>query len=292
MKPQVRIATCNALPEPDPDRLPLQQALSGAGIEYEWLAWDDPQADWHAPVTTIIRTTWNYVHAHQAFVAWARCVAAVAPLWNAADVIAGNVHKGYLLELAARGVPTVPTVLLPQRSVMPLDLFATIGAERIVIKPAIGAGSFGAKWFAAQAPGARDAAVQHAATLAAAGDVLLQPYVAAVEAYGERSLVWLDGEISHAIRKSPRFAGDHENIEGPLPTTATERALAAAALAPLVDRILYARVDMANDEHGQPMIMELELIEPSLFFTKQPGSADRYVAGLARRMRADAQRHF
>ncbi len=290
MKPRVRIATCQALPELDPDRIPLEQALRDADIEFEWLAWDDPQADWLAPVTTIIRTTWNYVPAHQAFVAWARRVAAVAPLWNSADVIAGNVHKGYLLELAARSVPTVPTVLLPQHGVMPPDLFATIGAERIVIKPAIGAGSFGAMWFAAHAPGACDAAVQHAATLALAGDVLLQPYVASIEVYGERSMVWLDGEISHAVRKSPRFAGDRENIEGPLPTTAAERALAAAALAPFVDRILYARVDIANDDHGQPMIMELELIEPSLFFAKQPGSADRYVAGLARRMRADAQR--
>lgn len=292
MKPQLRIATCTALPEPDADRIPLEQALRDAGIDYVWLAWDDPAVDWTAPVTTIIRTTWNYVHAHQAFVAWAQQVAAVAPLWNAAEVIAGNVHKGYLLELAARGVPTVPTVLLPQHSVMPPDLFAAIGAERIVVKPAIGAGSFGAKWFTSQAPGAGDAAVLHAATLASAGDVLLQPYVASVEAYGERSLVWLDGEISHAVRKSPRFAGDHENIEGPLPMTAAERALAAAALAPLVDRIMYARVDMANDIHGQPMIMELELIEPSLFFAKQPGSADRYVAGLVRRMRTDAQRHI
>ncbi|MBP9086158.1 MAG: hypothetical protein KBG15_08565 [Kofleriaceae bacterium] len=292
MKPHIRIATCRGLPEPDADRLPLQQALSAAGITFEWLAWDDPQADWHAPITTVIRSTWNYVHAHQAFVAWAQRVAAVAPLWNDADVIAGNVHKGYLLDLAQRGVATVPTVLLPQHGVVPPDLFAAINAERIVIKPAIGAGSFGARWFAVKAPGAVRAAAAHAAAIALAGDVLLQPYVASVEAYGERSLVWLDGEFSHAIRKSPRFAGDHENIEGPLPITPAERALACAALAPLLDRILYARVDMANDDGGQPMIMEVELIEPSLFFAKQPGSADRYVAGLARRLLASAHRNI
>ncbi len=290
MKPHIRIATCRARPEPDVDRLPLQNALTEAGLAYQWLAWDDPQADWATPVPTIIRTTWNYVQHHQAFVAWVQRVAAVAPLWNAADVIVGNVHKGYLRGLSARGVATVPTMLLPQHEVLPLDLFAAINAERIVLKPAIGAGSFGARWFAVDAPNAAQAANAHATMLAAAGDVLLQPYVASVEAYGERSLVWLDGDISHAIRKSPRFAGDHESIQGPLPITPAERALATAALAPLVDRILYGRVDMANDDHGQPMIMELELIEPSLFFAKQPGSAARYVAGLARRLHAIAQR--
>lgn len=284
MKPQLRIATCVALPEPDADREPLQQALTDAGIEYQWLAWDDPQADWRAPTPTIIRSTWNYVHQHQAFVAWAQRVATVAPLWNPADVIASNVHKSYLLELTARGVATVPTMVLPQHGIMPTDLFAAIGAARIVIKPAIGAGSYGARWFATQTPGAADAATAHATALAAAGDVLLQPYVASVEAYGERSLVWIDGDISHAIRKSPRFAGEHENVAGPLPITPTERALATAALAPWRNRILYGRVDMANDEHGQPMIMELELIEPSLFFAKQPGSAARYVAAIQRRM--------
>jgi len=96
--------------------------------------------------------------------------------------------------------------------------------------------------------------------------------------------VWIDGELSHAIRKTPRFAGDSEQIEGPFPIAGDERAVAAAALAPVVDRILYGRVDLARDDAGQPMVMELELVEPSLFFARQPGSADRYVAGLRRRL--------
>ena len=101
--PMLRIATCSALPEPDPDHRPLELALAAAGVTFEWVAWDDPNATWDAPIPTVIRTTWNYVQAHQAFVAWTQRVAAAAPLWNPPDIIAGNVHKGYLLQLANRG---------------------------------------------------------------------------------------------------------------------------------------------------------------------------------------------
>lgn len=282
VEPMLRIATCTALPEPDPDHRPLEVALAAAGVTFEWVAWDDPNANWDAAIPTVIRTTWNYVQAHQAFVAWTQRVAAAAPLWNPPDVIASNIHKGYLLQLAARGVATAPTHLLAQGSTHIDDLFTAVRADRIVIKPAVGAGSSGARWFVRSPDGMTDAS-RHALSLAATGDVLVQPYVASVEHYGERSLVWLDGQLSHAIRKSPRFAGDHERIEGPLPTTEAERALAEAALAPFADRILYGRVDMAHDEAGQPMVMELELIEPSLFFNRQPGSAERYVQGIVRR---------
>ena len=83
--------------------------------------------------------------------------------------------------------------------------------------------------------------------------------------------MWIDGELSHAIRKSPRFAGDTERIDGPFPIADDERAVAEAALAPVADRILYGRVDLARDDAGQPMVMELELVEPSLFFAPQAG---------------------
>ncbi len=118
----------------------------------------------------------------------------------------------------------------------------------------------------------------------ARGNALIQPYVASVDDYGERSLIWIDGEFSHAIRKSPRFSGDQESTTGPLPIADDERAVAEAALAPVADAILYGRVDLARDAAGQPMVMELELIEPSLFFARGPGSADRFVAALLRRL--------
>jgi O-ureido-D-serine cyclo-ligase len=97
-------------------------------------------------------------------------------------------------------------------------------------------------------------------------------------------VIWIDGALTHAIRKTPRFAGDSERIEGPFPIADDERAVATAALAPYVGRILYGRVDLVRDHADQPRVMELELIEPSLFFTRGEGSVERYVAGLSRRL--------
>jgi glutathione synthase/RimK-type ligase-like ATP-grasp enzyme len=271
----LRIATCKPLPEPDVDEAPLAAALAAGGFQAELVAWDDPSVDWDAPIPTILRSTWNYPLAIDAFLAWIDRASAAAPLINPPDIVRDNLRKRYLLGLAARGVPVVPTTLVERGQA--LDL-AVIAAPSIVIKPEVGAGSLDTRRFAPADP----AAQAHLAALTARGAALVQPYIASVEAYGERSLVWIDGELSHAIRKAPRFSGDGEQVAGPFPITAGERAVALAALAPIADRILYGRVDVAQDDAGQPMVMELELVEPSLFFAHQPGSADRYVAGLRR----------
>jgi len=271
---KLRVATCVNLPEVDVDAEPLAEALRRAGVEFELLAWDDPAVDWDAPAPTILRSTWNYALDLRAFLAWIDRVAANSPLWNPPDVVHGNVRKRYLLELAARGVPVIATTLVERGGTAPLP------HERLVIKPEVGAGSLGARVFEAGDP----AAPQHLAQLTQHGAALVQPYVASVEQYGERSLVWIDGAFSHAIRKSPRFSGDRESITGPFPIADDERAVAEAALAPYAGDILYGRVDMARDDAAQPRVMELELVEPSLFFARQPGAADRYVAGLRRRL--------
>lgn len=282
--PRLRIATCKQLPEPDPDEASLAAALTAAGVDFQLLGWDDPDADWDAPLPTLIRSTWTYPVAPDAFFAWLDRVAAAGPLLNPADVIRANVRKRYLLDLAARGVPVVPTTLVEPGAPTPDLVAIAAGAPKVVIKPEIGAGSFGTRRFAPDDP----EAAQHLALLLESGAALIQPYVASVDHYGERSMVWFDGALSHAIRKTPRFLGDDEHIEGPFPIAPDERALADAALASIASRIYYARVDLARDAAGQPMVMELELIEPSLFFAKQPGSADRFVAGIQRWLAACA----
>jgi hypothetical protein len=284
---KLRVATCVSLPEPDVDAAPLASALASAGFDATLVAWDDPTVDWDAPVPTIVRSTWNYALAVDAFLAWIDRVAAAAPLWNPADVLRGNVHKRYLLELAARGVPVIPTRLVERGGTLDLLRVADeLATTRLVIKPEVGAGSLGARVFELTAgPEAHAQASAHLAELAARGAALVQPYITSVDDYGERSMIWIDGELSHAIRKAPRFAGDDESITGPFPIADDERVVALAALAPYADRILYGRVDLARDASGQPRVMELELVEPSLFFARRPGSAERYAAALRRRLR-------
>jgi hypothetical protein len=272
---KLRVATCTTLPEPDVDEQPLAAALAAGGFDAQLVAWDDPHADWDAPVPTVIRSTWNYALALDPFLAWIDRVSSSGPLFNAAEVICGNVKKRYLLELAARGVPIVPTTL-----VEPGDAATTVlPTRRCVIKPEVGGGSLGVRVFEPGDPEAR----AHLIALTARGAALVQPYLDSVDGYGERSMVYIDGELSHAIRKTARFSGDHENIDGPFPIADDEREVADAALSAYGD-LLYGRVDLARDDAGHPMVMELELVEPSLFFARGPGSAIRYVAGLRRRL--------
>jgi hypothetical protein len=294
---ELRVASCKTLPEPDPDAEPLVAALAAGGVAAAVLGWDDPDVDWDAPIPTVIRATWNYALAPAAFEAWLRRVDAAAPLWNPLPVVLGNLHKRYLLELPQRGVAAVPTRMLARGERASLaECAAAFGCERLVVKPAIGAGSIDTEQFARGAGGDAAAAAEEEARFAALvakigarSEVLVQPFVDSVREYGERSMIWIDGELSHAIRKTPRFSGDDERIEGPLPIADDEAALARAALAPVCERhgeLLYARVDMARDAAGRPMVMEIELIEPSLFFAKKPGSADRFVAAVKRRLAA------
>ena len=269
---KVRIATCARLPEPDTDEAPLMAALADAGIDAALVAWDDPRADWAMSIPTVLRSTWNYALDPDAFLAWLD--RAAGPMINPRDVVHDNIHKRYLVMLASRGVPVVPTTIVERGGA-----YVAIDAPRIVVKPEVGCASFETRVFA---PGDPAAAV-HVARLAATGAVLVQPYVDSVDSYGERSIVWIDGEVTHAIRKTPRFAGDDERIEGPFPIAADEREVALAALAPYVDRILYGRVDLARDANGRPMVMELELIEPSLFLARHPPALDRFIRGLQQR---------
>lgn len=291
---RVRLATCQILPEPDPDAAPLDAALAAAGVDATWLAWDDPEAPWDEPVPTVLRSTWNYVRHPDAFAAWLDRVAAAAPVFNPPAVIRGNIHKRYLLDLAGRGVPVVPTALVARGTTPSVQALAASRGwtGRLVVKPAVGAGSFGCQVFAADDHAGAEI---HAAAIAAAGDVLIQPYQASVDAHGERSLVWIDGALSHQVRKSPRFAGEVERVTGPYPIADDERAVAMAALAVVADAaapasLLYGRVDLARDDDDRPIVMELELAEPSLFFAlgAEARAVERFVAGLCRRLGATA----
>jgi glutathione synthase/RimK-type ligase-like ATP-grasp enzyme len=272
---KLRIATCKTLPEIDVDAAPLANALVAAGIEATLLAWDDPAVDWDAPIPTLIRSTWNYALDVGRFLSWIDRASAVAPLWNPPHVVRANVHKRYLLDLQARGVPVIPTILArPGEPVsMPWSKF--------VIKPEVGAGSLDTRVFHPGDPEARS----HLERILSRGFALIQPYLASVDDYGERSLIYIDGELTHAIRKTPRFAGETERIDGPFPIADDEREVAQAALAPYAASILYGRVDLARDDAGQPRVMELELVEPSLFFARHPPALDRFVARLMRELR-------
>jgi hypothetical protein len=114
----------------------------------------------------------------------------------------------------------------------------------------------------------------------------VQKYLPSVEGYGERALVWIDGEFTHSIRKNPRLMGEAEAAGPGLPIESDERKLGEAALAGFPPgKLLYARVDMARDAEGRPRVMELELIEPSLFLRQDPAALARMAGAISGRGR-------
>jgi hypothetical protein len=280
---EVALATCKVLPEPDPDAEPLLEALREAGIDAGTAAWDDPEFDWSKPALTLLRSTWNYPRHPEAFLAWAERVARVSSLWNPIDVVRWNLHKGYLLDLERRGVPVVPTLVVRRGEATPLSSILDERAwSDVVVKPAVSAASYRTERFSRRDVAAGEA---HLRSLASERDVLVQPYLPSVEGYGERSLVWVEGALTHAVRKTPRFSGQHEAVWGSaFPIAPAEAALAERAVASVTGRLLYARIDVAPGPSGSPVVMELELIEPSLFFGQGPAALERYVGGVKARL--------
>jgi hypothetical protein len=280
---RVAIATCQRIPEPDLDEPLLLAELAGAGIEGRVLAWDDDAAPFAEHDVVVLRSTWNYYRRVDDFVAWVAKTGKTTPVLNPPSVVAWNAKKTYLSELEQRGIDIVPTEFVREHTARSVrELLDARGWDEVVIKPVVSAGSFRTERFSrASVP----AAQSFLDALVTDRDAMVQRWMPSVETYGERSLVWIDGVVTHAIRKTPRFAGGSEQVSGEVAVADDERAFAERALAPFADELLYARVDMVRDGDGTLRIMELELIEPSLFFLQSKPALQRFVSALARRAR-------
>ena len=275
----IAFATCLRLPEPDPDAQPLLEAVRALGAKAEWLAWDDPAADLARCELCVVRSTWDYIHRLDDFLAWAERASEATRLLNPYPVIRWNADKRYLRDLERRGVRVVPTVYVPKGSPAALrELLDGRGWEDVVIKPQIGAASFATRRFDAGDPEAES----FLRGCVAERDMMVQPYVRSVEGRGERALVWIDGELTHAVRKAPRFSGRQECVSAE-PIAADEAEFAAKVLEPFKADLLYARVDAARADDGALMLMEFELIEPSLFLLQEPRALARLAAACVRR---------
>jgi hypothetical protein len=282
----VLLATCDAFPDGDDDSTLLTAALARVGVQPRWAAWTDRSIDWDSALV-VLRSTWDYTADVDGFLSWVRGLARVA---NPAPVVEWNTDKVYLRDLAEAGVPTVPTTFAT-----PGEGVVLPGYGEFVIKPSVGAGSRGAGRFTADR---HDAAHAHITALHEAGRVLLvQPYLDGVDAEGETSLIYVEGRFSHAIRKGAMLPAGiahpvhgwelyiEEQIDARVPSAA-ELEVGTAAMHVIRDRfgadLLYARVDLLPTPDG-PVVVELELTEPSLFLDRADASADTFAAAIAAR---------
>jgi glutathione synthase/RimK-type ligase-like ATP-grasp enzyme len=268
------------VPNLDEDGPALVAALRASGIEACARVWDQPTLDWNAFELTVLRSTWDYAERRDDFLAW---IDRLPRVLNAPEVIRWNTDKRYLDELAAAGLPVVPTRFLEPGE--PLEP----PAERFVVKPAISAGGRQAASYEAHE---LELAQRHLEALHAAGrEVMVQPYLEGVDVFGEAALIWLGGEYSHAVTKSALLRRGRQPGAGLYlaETIAARQAFEAEhevaarvldALPFAAATLLYARIDLLPTDEG-PVVLEVELTEPSLFLGYEANAAGRFAAAIA-----------
>jgi len=284
---RICFVTCRTWPQiSESDRL-VQQALEARGATVEARAWNAPEADWDGFDAIVLRSNWDYHFDPDAFLGWLdRLERAGARIWNPPALVRWNLTKGYLLELARAGVPTVATVILEDETRAGLEaVMAARGWSRVVMKPVISASAHDTRLVSG-------ATIDEAVAALASGEirrpVLVQPFVEEIQTRGEWSLVFIETEMTHAVLKRPA-AGEFRvqprlggTVETPPPPDEV-RAVAQAALAALPVPPLYARIDGVETAAGF-QIMEVEVNEPGLFFPYAPAAALRFAEALLRRV--------
>jgi hypothetical protein len=284
---RVAFATCSLVPDGWPDDFE-----AAALLDADFLSWDDPAADWRRYDRVLLRSVFNYTHRVEDFLAWCSALGAGRML-NRPELVSFNADERYLAQLAA---PTVPTTFVCSPADLPeLD-------DEIVVKPNISSGARDTGRFG---PRTRADAAALVERITASGRVaLVQPYLASVDDHGECACVFIGGELSHVLRKRALLNPDEvapiatvelgrqlgvaqvmfeDDLVVPGTADAAERALAKQVLAEIGDRFgpgVVLRVDIVRDRDGEPVLLELEAIDPLLYLGYRAGASAALAAAV------------
>jgi glutathione synthase/RimK-type ligase-like ATP-grasp enzyme len=279
-------ATCDLQPLIARDDQPLADALTALGVDVTPIPWTelDPYSLIDAP-PILLRSTWDYHRIPTMFLVWLQTLEdSGRPMWNPPAVARGNVDKIYLKDLEAAGIAIPKTRWLEQIDGDAIDrVLDAEGWHRAVLKPRIAATAYGT-FLIERGTSLSDEYLRPAR----ASGALLQEVIPEIVDCGEVSIVYLGGAFSHAVLKRAK-AGEfrvQQDFGGRVETTTPSPALLAFAdrvMAHVPPACLYARVDLVESSRG-PLLMELELIEPELYFLIVPEAADRMAELLVGRL--------
>ena len=252
------------------------KALENEGLKTTRLSWDDPTFDWSSTRYILFRSTWDYFNRFEAFSSWLNTVSQQTLLINPEKTIRWNLDKHYLRDLEHKGIHCVPTIFIEKGDTTTLkQLYSQHHFDETVLKPAISGTARHTYKLNAGNLSDHETILQQLITKEA---MLLQPFQYNIIEKGEVSLVIINGRFTHAILKVAK-AGDFRvqddfggSIHDYVPTK-EEIAFAEAAIEACNPRPIYARVDILTDNHGKLALVELELIEPELWFRKNTKSA-------------------
>jgi hypothetical protein len=280
---RIGLATSAQHPNLAPDDLILAECLShyATVVPVVWTGGAPPALD-----ACLLRSTWDSHLDPQRFDRWLMEVAESTRLFNSLRLLRWNTHKGYLRELASCGVPTIETRIYRQGTFPDLQRdMVQLHWNRIVVKPAISASAYKTAAFDMNGYGANDAQ-RLLFEILQERDALVQPLHDEVFTTGERSAVFINGNFSHVVRRLPfgTITPNRRNGDPAVRFSTAESEFADTALAAVPETPLYARVDYILQKSGEPLLMELEMIDPSLFFQHHPPAAEQFAVALRNRL--------
>jgi len=281
---RLAIATSELVPGIHPDDAHLAATLRQLGVEPTACVWNDPAVNWSAFDAVLLRSTWDYFKHYAAFTRWLDQLP--VPTINDKPLVRWNSEKRYLLDLAALGVDIIPTQIVAAKDLS--QTLATRHGHEVVVKPTVS----GTAWHTARGVVGEARFEQAVAQLPQAFDYLVQPFLHEVVNDGEWSLLFFNGEYSHAVIKRPAagdyrvqsdFGGTAELVQPDATLIASAQRALAATAALGHTQVAYARVDGVVVD-GQFLLMELEMIEPFLHLGASPKAAERFAGHVRQRL--------
>jgi hypothetical protein len=270
----VTLVTCRAHPRLPEDDQVLLASLERRGMRHRVAIWDDPDVDWSESSVTLLRAAWDSHLNPPGFIAWLDRLGSQSCLLNTTSLVQWNFDKQYLVELRKKGQNVVPTAILTSASEVAISqALQQIPAAEIVVKPRFGADAYGVTRLAPEP----EAIAAHFKRFGANGGLLIQPFIPGIELERERSLVFIGGRFSHALYRNPFGSGPTRQTPDNVHTPTAQELSYCRELLESLPRLTYARVDLLPF-CGRPALMELEIIDPSLFFKAQPSAADALAA--------------
>lgn len=278
---KIALLTCQNWPNVKEKEYTLAAEISPK-IEVKVEIWNDHSVDWARYDYLIFRTVWDYFEFPTEFAAWLKMLESKnIKTLNPLSIIQYNQHKFYLKDLENQGVAIIPTIFIPKNTGLDLSFLKEKNWEKAVIKPAVSAGSYMTKLFSQNGIEAIEAEYK---PIAVERDLLVQPFLSEIQDTGELSILFFKNKYSHAVLKKPKagdfriqsqYGGQYQAYNPSLDLIETAESIVKKFNA----NLLYARVDGIIKD-GKFLLMEVELIEPDLYFDYDSGAKKRYLEAL------------
>ncbi len=284
------LLTCEDLENNILDEDRLERALEAKKWQYEWIPWTRDGVDWDSFDCALVRTTWDYTTNTPLFLQKLQFVAqSGCRLFNSYDTICRNTQKTYLKTFQDQGLPIIPTLWLHVEDLQKLqESVNSLAVRKVVLKPQVGAGA--KNTFLVETDNDQQWKQAFAALVDQA--IMVQPFMEQVVKQGEFSAHFFNKQLSHVVLKTPK-ANDFRSQEEfgswvrKVDLTSSQLAFCEKILNQIAEPTLFARVDFICNEEGKPLLNELELIEPSLYFRYDESAAPKMVEALEKMMGID-----